>query len=228
MSIATAWILELPDADAPAARAWTSLSDAEQARADRFRHAADRAAYVHGHAALRALLERAIDRPLDRRPFDVLPFGKPCLPGSSIGFSYSRSRLRAAIAIVRGDDVGVDIEAVVPDDTSAAVARANFPAADLAWLMQAEGDAARLRRFYRLWVIREAVLKAEGAGFSRPLASVAIAADGDALALAGDSRWTAVEPPSSPDDVGYAAAAAIPRRSGVSWMYARWSELMAG
>ena len=217
------WIVTLPDAAAPDVRAWAALSDAEQARADRFRHPADRAAYVHGHAALRALIERRLDRPLQRRPFDRRQSGKPWLAGSPIGFSYSRSRQRAAVALVDGGDVGVDIEAIVPDETSAGVARANFPASDITWIMQAGGDPDRLRRFYRLWVIREAVLKAGGEGLTRPLASVAIEIDGDTLELIGDTRWTAVE---SPPIDGYAAAAAIPRRCGVSWLDTRWSDLV--
>jgi 4'-phosphopantetheinyl transferase len=219
------WIVSLPDVDAPDPHAWRSLSDAERARAGRFRNPVDRASYVHGRAALRALLDRRLERPLDRRPFDVMPSGKPCLSGASIAFSFSRSRQRAAVAIVDGGSIGVDIEAIVPDETSAEVARANFPAGDIAWLMAAADDHDRLRRFYRLWVIREAVLKADGDGLTRPLAAIRIAIDGDELRLADESRWTIVEAP--PLD-GYAAAAAIPRRSAVTWTETCWSELRSG
>jgi 4'-phosphopantetheinyl transferase len=222
---AAIWIVTLPDAATPDAHAWAVLSDAERSRAGRFRTPADRAAYVHGHAALRALIERRIEQPLHRRPFDVLPSGKPWLSGSPLGFSYSRSRLRAAVALLDEGDIGVDIEAVVPDETSADVARASFPAGDVEWLMQAGGDRDRLRRFYRLWVIREAVLKADGSGLTRPLAEVEIKIDGDALSLADESRWTVFEPPSIE---GYAAAAAIPRRCSVTCQEIRWSDLRSG
>ena len=222
---AAIWIVTLPDAVTPDAHAWAALSDAEHSRAGRFRTPADRAAYVHGHAALRALIERRIERPLHRRPFDILPSGKPWLSGSPLGFSYSRSGMRAAVALVDEGDIGVDIEAVVPDETSAEIARANFPAGDLEWLLQAGDDRDRLRRFYRLWVIREAVLKAEGAGLTRPLSEVEIKIDGDVLSLADERRWTVVEPPSIE---GYAAAAAIPRRWSVRCQEIRWSDLGSG
>ena len=222
MSDASLWIVALPEGDEPDPRAWAALSDEERARAARLRMVGDRAAYVHGHAAMRLLIERQLGRSLHRRPFDVTPAGKPWLAGVAIGFSYSRSRQRAAIGIVNGEDLGVDIEAIEPGGTNGEVAHAHFADSDLAWLRAAADARLRERRFCRLWVIREAVLKAEGGGLTRPLATVEIRIDGDALELADASRWRIVEAPPLAD---YAAAAAVPRRSSVRWLETRWSDL---
>ena len=216
------WIVALPEGDDPDPRAWAALSDEEQARAARLRMAADRAAYVHGHAAMRMLLERQLGRSLPRRPFEVTPAGKPWLSGVPLGFSYSRSRQRAAIGIVKGEDLGVDIEAIEPGEANGEIAHAHFADSDLAWLTATADERLRERRFCRLWVVREAVLKAEGSGLTRPLATIGIRIDGDALELADASRWRIVEAPPIAD---YAAAAAVPRRSSVRWLETRWSDL---
>jgi 4'-phosphopantetheinyl transferase len=221
-STAAAWVVALPEDHAGLDEAWVLLSDAEQSRADRFRAAPDRAGYIYGHAALRILLEAQLRRPLARRPFDVHPRGKPYLAGEALGFNFSRARGTAAIALAGNGDIGVDIEAIVADGSSAGIARAGFSSEEREWMERAADAEERLRRFYRLWVIREAAAKASGEGIARALPDVAVHIKADAPALATGSRWRLSE---APPLAGHAAAVVVEGERTVTWRETTWAEL---
>src|SRR5262245_62511154 len=98
--LASVWIVSLPGSEDDIDSVWALLSADEQARAERFRSPADRTSYIYGHAALRVLLEARLERSLDHAPFAIDEYGKPRLIGSPLGFSFSRSGTKAAVAIL--------------------------------------------------------------------------------------------------------------------------------
>lgn len=72
--------------------------------------------------------------------------------------------------------VGVDLERVRPRDTAALAAWVcSEPERD--WLLRAAGAAARLERFYMLWTLKEAFVKAAGLDFPADMASIGMAPD---------------------------------------------------
>lgn len=72
-----------------------------------------------------------------------------------------------------GRAVGVDLERIRPRDT-AALAAWVCDAAERAWLQDAAGDL-RLERFYMLWTLKEAFVKAAGLDFPADMATVGLA-----------------------------------------------------
>lgn len=91
-------------------------------------------------------------------------YGKPCAPG--VFFSLSHSGGYALLA-VSDADVGADLERLRPAPMR--TAGRVFAPEELDWLAAGEdGDA----RFFTLWTLKEALLKAAGCGLTQPLREV--------------------------------------------------------
>jgi 4'-phosphopantetheinyl transferase len=134
-------------------------------------------------------------------------YGKPELapPWNRLYTSLSHSGDMVAVAISARRAVGVDVQQVMPDlDTVALSAR--YFAPDEAAHVAAGADAAeQADRFARLWVRKEAVVKAAGA---RLWSNLAIAVHGtDVVACAGAAGPYRLADVTAP--AGYRAAVAL-------------------
>jgi 4'-phosphopantetheinyl transferase len=85
------------------------------------------------------------------------------------GLFFSLARTSGlAVGLFAGDDgVGVDVELASPIEV-ADIAEHLFSPEERAALERLE-DGARLSRFYEMWTLREAYLKARGIGLALPL-----------------------------------------------------------
>lgn len=154
------------DLDAPLrAQAMECLDAQEMQRAGRFRHERDRQRFIGGRVWLKHLLARAAGCSIVEVQLATGAQGKPQMlqPDPDLHFNLSRSGHRAMIGIARGVPVGLDLEQwrVIPD--ASLLADEHFDAEERAsW---AEVPASqRDRAFLRLWVRKEACLKAWGIG----------------------------------------------------------------
>jgi 4'-phosphopantetheinyl transferase len=174
----TVWRVRL---DAPPPVGFPALSAAEETRAARFHNDAAREQYLRAHAALRAILARATDAPLE---FAATEKGKPYLPGApELKFSLSHSHGMALIAVALDVDVGVDVERVRPIAQFEAIAERFFPPSEAAAFAAALAGE-RERDFFRRWTRIEAMLKALGVGLYGAGAEL----DGDWTTEAVDAR----------------------------------------
>src|SRR5258706_12617213 len=160
------------------------LSGDEAERAGRFRFASDRDAYVRAHAALRAIVGRALGIAPRDVMFSTGPHGKPGVRGGlEINLSHAGG---LALVAIGPRPLGVDVERVKDIDPSE-VARRYFSAAERAALAGvAEGE--RRRGFYRGGTRKEAFLKATGEGRARELAGFDVSAGDEARLLATGPR----------------------------------------
>jgi 4'-phosphopantetheinyl transferase len=147
------------------ARLLAVLTSAEADRASRFHHDRDRRRSIVGRAVLRHLLSRHSGVDPKEFRFELRENGKPFLPQSDIQFNVSHSGDVIAIALA-ANEVGVDIEAKHPIPEIAAIA-ARFFSKDEAERVSAATDATD--EFFRIWTMKEAIVKAEGQGLSLPL-----------------------------------------------------------
>jgi surfactin synthase thioesterase subunit/phosphopantetheinyl transferase len=145
------------------AAATGELSPSEARRAARLRRAVDRDRYVARSVLLRRLLAR-YGVTLGNGELPRGPGGKPRPPGDgSLRFSLSHSAGTVLVAVANGQEVGVDVERVMPmADLSAFCAGAMHP--DELAEHQRLPEADRLHHALALWTAKEAVLKATGDG----------------------------------------------------------------
>jgi phosphopantetheinyl transferase len=160
------------------------LSDAEDARAERFRRPADREAYRAAHAGLRLVLGRVCGQAPASLEFGAASGGKPLLLGIDGAPEFNLSHAAGFAATVVGEvPLGVDIQA--PHRIDADVARlvpGPEEQADLAALPNCERDAALLCA----WVTKEAVGKAMRCGLDMPLERLRVSISARYLPHAGD------------------------------------------
>lgn len=196
------------------------LTAEERARLSRFRRREDRVRYGGARATVRSLLGQRLGlAPLDV-PITVGSMGKPVLDERlGVHFNVSHSGEYGLVAITETGEVGVDIEAMRNELAHREIAERVFHPLELAELDALESEASRLRRFFRGWAYKEAVLKAVGVGLSGAPRSFAVVgaapcrlvADASAFAIAPERvRLVAVPAPE-----GYAAALAVIGRAEV-------------
>jgi 4'-phosphopantetheinyl transferase len=143
------------------------LDEQERRRAQALRLEQDRRRFV----ATRGQLRRVLASRLGIQPSDVEleygPQGKPRLshpkPGRDLRFSVSRSGDVAAIAVSTRQEIGVDIEAVIPVPEADDIASLCLSASEYE-SYAGLGPQDRLEGFLQRWTRLEAVSKALGCG----------------------------------------------------------------
>jgi 4'-phosphopantetheinyl transferase len=130
----------------------------------------------HECLVTRALVRTVLSAyaPVDARDWRFVANGYGC-PAiahpreySSLRFNLSHTRGMIVCAVAGGRDVGVDVEAVDRRGQTVEIAEQYFSPSELAGLRAQPADAQRAR-FFELWTLKEAYIKARGMGLSIPL-----------------------------------------------------------
>lgn len=149
------------------AAAW--LSYEERARCDRFLHDGPRRRFALCRAGLRSVLCDQLGCSNERLSFGAFEFGKPfaLLDGemAHISFNVSHSGAHGLIAYAPDGWLGVDVEErVIPRDLGGLIESALSPV-ERSELASAD-EQVRLHEFFKLWTIKESLIKAVGLGIS--------------------------------------------------------------
>lgn len=147
-------------------RSW--LSEDERGRAVRFIRQQDHDRFVLAHGGLRAVLSRYIRIAPSDVALSRSEAGKPFVTKevrgqSAIMFNMSHAHGRVLIAVSKGQEVGVDLERIRVDVEVAKLSERYFTPSEHTAIMQSAQEQ-RATRFFRYWVAKEAVLKAQGIG----------------------------------------------------------------
>jgi 4'-phosphopantetheinyl transferase len=169
--------------------AW--LSPEEQTRARRFLKEADRGRFVLGRAMVRGLCATHLGTEPATIKLGRTPVGKPYLAspiaahGKGLDFNVSHSGDCVLIAWSGGQPVGIDVEFLDRNTTMSfkELSEAAFSDPERAALSAVAPDQIG-PTFYRIWVRKEAVLKAEGCGVGGPLQSFSVVHE-----RATDTEW---------------------------------------
>ncbi len=151
------------------------LSADERARYARFHFDADRHTFLVAHALVRVALGEIARCAPQALEFSVGEHGRPeiAAPASAlhVRFNLSHTRGHVACAFTRSVDIGVDIEQIERKVELGAVAERVFSEAELRGLRALDLAAQRVR-FFELWTLKEAYIKAIGKGFAAPLKAI--------------------------------------------------------
>lgn len=135
---------------------------------------------------LRRLLGHITDVEPSSLSFEIGTHGKPALAGAPdrLHFNVSHTGSHGVIALSNRFEIGVDAETI--SDYKRGVARRILSPRSFDELDGLD-EIERTLLFYRMWVIKEACVKATGAGFSTPLEEV------DVGLRATQGHWGPVE-----------------------------------
>lgn len=234
-------VVRAPDRLVPAHRAL--LSAPEQSVCDRFRMAARQARYACAHALLRCRLGAILDQPPAAIAIEAGRHQRPQLPqgpqGTARVVDFNLSTTRGYVACVvlwrpggsaispAGDvpevpvdiRVGIDMEAPREGTDTAAMRDMVLSGAEKSWLDGAGRTCPDA--FFRLWTLKEAIVKADGRGLGVALNRLtAVPDETGGLTLALDS----VQTPSTDWRVlllNAGVPAALALRSGVPGVLSR-------
>ena len=153
------------------------LNEQESQRYERLQISARREQFLLGRFFLRQVLSRYHPiAPLDWR-FSENEHGKPELAndfqndsGASapLAFNLSHSRNMFFVAVSAVDVIGVDVEYSARSRRIMELAQRHFSADEIEQLQALKGEQ-QLARFYHVWTLKEAYVKARGLGLTMPL-----------------------------------------------------------
>ncbi len=150
-------------------RAFDLLDDEERARWHRFLAVGARRQFALCRAALRVGLAERLGCANRALSFAYLEHGKPFATvngrRADVGFNVSHSGRHGLIAIGAHDRLGVDVEERVSKRDLEGIGSLVYRSTERCLLAAATGRK-KVHLFYRLWSMKEALIKALGSGFS--------------------------------------------------------------
>ncbi|MDO8271853.1 MAG: 4'-phosphopantetheinyl transferase superfamily protein [Gammaproteobacteria bacterium] len=185
------WVIDESSVDdALLAPCGSLLSADELQRHARLRLEGDRRRFLITRAAIRSVLSSYFP---DAQPaqwqFSRNAWGRPAIAApvldSGIQFNISHAQGLIVIAVTERGDLGVDVEYTGRRCRTLALANRYFSKQEIAALQSLSVSAQR-ERFFDLWTLKEAYIKACGMGLAIPLRSFSFefAKDGISIAFA--------------------------------------------
>ncbi len=213
------WAVAIGPVSAHARQLGAMLDGRERRRAREFKASVHSRRFVASHALLRALLAHYLQCDAAEVEYEYSALGKPALSSglrSPLRFNIAHSNDVLLIVIANGSEVGIDVERATEMPELDAIARSHFSDAERSALRDRATPAARRSLFYRVWVRKEAYLKARGTGLAAPLDAIDVlskAERGIGPIPVGDEnvrgeRWSVLD--LAAPMPGYVAAVAAP------------------
>jgi len=150
------------------------LSNDETQRAARYRFDKHRHRFITGRGTIREILANKGKCSPQAIGFDLNKYGKPALdepePLRHIQFNASSSETMGAIAISNSIPLGLDIEKIKSSNSQDydLIVKNEFTSDEYDWYKK-HRNFERIRAFFKLWICKEAYLKALGIGLSGKL-----------------------------------------------------------
>lgn len=162
------------------------LNAEELARHDRFVFPKHQKQFLISRALVRTVLGQYLDQSPESLVFARNAYGKPRIASFGetlpISFNLSHTNGLSVLAVAHGDDLGVDAEFLTRKVDILKLAQRYFSPQEyneLAALDVKDFD----ERFFRLWTLKEAYIKACGMGLAIPLRDFSFSFDEDDIAV---------------------------------------------
>lgn len=172
------WLFPFEAVDEALRRRCLSLLDASELdQLASFSQARPQDLYLLSRALVRLALSHHCGRPPQALRFTRDEHGRPWLasPDDALGlyFSLSHTDGLVALAVSGTPRIGLDVENLHRTTNFMGIAQSYFAASELSALNPLEGAAQR-ERFFDLWTVKEAYIKACGKGLRMPLDQFAV------------------------------------------------------
>lgn len=150
------------------------LSPNEKQEAERFIYFHHKQFYKFTHAFLRMLLGYYLKIETTSIMIFKNNYGKPYLKDpNNLKFNLSHSENFIRYALTRGQEIGIDVEWIEKDIDWKEIAVRFFNKLEYEFILSLPTEHQK-HWFYRIWVRKEAYLKASGYGLSIPLSSFSV------------------------------------------------------
>lgn len=148
------------------------LSEEEKAQHKRYRFERHRNQFLITRSMVRTVLSLYVDDTLPHQwQFDKNVYGKPFIRHPKrhqrLHFNISHSDKLVVIAVAMAVNIGVDVEYLHRQGNMLQIAKQFFPEKEMRLLLSLPA-AHRLDRFFDLWTLNEAYIKACGMGLTIP------------------------------------------------------------
>ena len=147
------------------------LSATELERAARYRFPRDRRLFRYAHTFLRQTLGKYLDADPAGLEFTIGERGRPELAGQELRFNLTHTDGLMGCVITRRADCGVDTEAADRRANHELLSRHVFTQAEREAFLSAP-EPERYWRFFQIWTLKEAYIKARGLGLALPLVEI--------------------------------------------------------
>jgi 4'-phosphopantetheinyl transferase len=158
------------------------LSAEERAKQARFRFVRDQRRYLVTRALVRTVLSRYVAVHPEDWVFSAGPRGRPQISAPrlepALEFNIAHSADLVMLGVTLGRTLGVDAESIAARDIDIEGLHRCFAPEESAALLSL-APAARRRRFFELWTLKESYLKARGTGLATPLDAFRFELTGD-------------------------------------------------
>ncbi|MCE9671374.1 4'-phosphopantetheinyl transferase superfamily protein [Myxococcus stipitatus] len=147
------------------------LDDKERERQRRFRFERHQRQYLVSHALVRLTLSRYAPVDPATWAFSTNAYGRPEIQGTwgaRLRFNLSHTDGMALVAVALDDELGADVEDAERAGDTVEIADHFFAPTEVTAL-RALPQGAQRERFFEYWTLKEAYIKARGAGLSLPL-----------------------------------------------------------
>lgn len=148
------------------------LNEVETAQQRRFYFERHRHQYLVCRAMVRSILSLYDPHVLPREwTFSTNAHGKPCISGPvapPVRFNLSHTSGMIVVAVTQRTEIGVDVESRTRGSDLASIGEHFFSPREVEGFRSLAGEDQR-RRFYELWTLKEAYIKARGLGLALPL-----------------------------------------------------------
>lgn len=147
------------------------LSSEELERAARYRFLSDRRLFRLAHTFLRQTLGKYLNAHPAKLQFTIGDHGRPELAGRELRFNLTHTKGLVGCIVTSRMDCGVDVEAADRRADHELLSRHVFTETERAAFLSAP-EPERYVRFFQIWTLKEAYIKARGLGMLLPLREI--------------------------------------------------------
>lgn len=147
------------------------LSSSESDTYYSFNYLEQRKSFLIAKALIRNVLSHYVEKPIESWDIRYSVLGKPYVacPDKNLNFNISHTQNLVVCAISTSHNIGVDIEYIDEDRDVINISKKCFSKDEIKTIQGISDRHLQLKKFYEVWTLNEAFVKASGRGMEIPV-----------------------------------------------------------